>query len=64
MEKVSLSDLVAKRGQASVARALGVKPASVAKAIRTGRNIVVTIAEDGSWTAVETRPFPSQDHAQ
>ena len=35
MENVSLNDLVSKLGQARVARALGVKPASIAKAIRT-----------------------------
>lgn len=64
MEKnVSLVDLVSEIGQATVARALGVKPASIAKAIRTGRNIVVTVAEDGTCEAQETRPFPSQEHA-
>lgn len=60
MEKISLSDLVAKKGQASVARALGVSPASIAKAISAGRNIVVTVQEDGSYTAKESRSFPSQ----
>ncbi|SEI41703.1 Cro protein [Azotobacter beijerinckii] len=60
MEKISLPDLVAKKGQASVARALGVSPASIAKAISAGRNIVVTVQDDGSCEAQETRPFPSQ----
>ncbi|MVV51899.1 Cro/Cl family transcriptional regulator [Pseudomonas sp. PB120] len=62
MEKISLEDLVVRLGQATVARALGVKPASIAKAIRTRRNIVVTVAEDGSFEAQETRPFPSQEY--
>ena len=45
MENVPLDDLVSRLGQARVARALGVKPASIAKAIRTRRNIVVTVNE-------------------
>jgi hypothetical protein len=60
MEDISLGDLVQRMGQARVARALGVKPASIAKAIRTHRNITVTIGEDGSYVAKESRPFPSQ----
>lgn len=60
MEEISLGDLVQRMGQARVARVLGVKPASIAKAIRTHRKITVTIGEDGSYAAKETRPFPSQ----
>lgn len=63
MEEMSLSDLVQRMGQAPVARALGVKPASIAKAIRTHRNITVTIGDDGACAAQETRPFPSQEYA-
>ena len=61
MEVISLSAFVQKIGQARVARALGVKPASIAKAIQVGRNITVQIADDGSCSAHETRPFPCQD---
>ncbi|WP_275430986.1 Cro/CI family transcriptional regulator [Pseudomonas frederiksbergensis] len=60
---MSLSDLVQRMGQAPVARALGVKPASIAKALRTHRNITVTIGDDGSCAARETRPFPSQEYS-
>jgi hypothetical protein len=60
MEKISLPKLVRKMGQAYVARALGVRPASIAKAIKAGRNIIVTVHEDGSYVAEEVRPFPSQ----
>lgn len=63
MEEMSLSDLVQRMGQAPVARALGVKPASIAKALRTHRNITVTISDDGACAALETRPFPCQEHA-
>jgi hypothetical protein len=64
MEEISLGDLVLKMGQASVARALGAKPSSIAKAIRTGRSIIVTVADDGSCVGKETRPFPSQSAMQ
>ncbi|RRV08115.1 Cro/Cl family transcriptional regulator [Pseudomonas sp. v388] len=59
MEQISLRDFVRKVGQARVARALGVKPASIAKALKMGRNIEVTVADDGSCVASEVRPFPS-----
>lgn len=61
VEVLTLSAFVQKIGQARVARALGVKPASIAKALQAGRNIKVEIAEDGSCTALETRPFPCQE---
>jgi hypothetical protein len=64
VEKFSLSDFVLKIGQARVARALGAKPSSIAKAIRTGRAIVVTVADDGSCKGEETRPFPCQKTTQ
>ena len=60
MENVPLDDLVSRLGQARVARALGVKPASIAKAIRTRRNIMVMVNADGSCIAKEIRPFPSK----
>ncbi len=60
MENVSLDGLVSRLGQARVARALGVKPASIAKAIRTRRNIMVMVNDDGSYVAKEIRPFPSR----
>ena len=64
MENVPLDDLVSRLEQARVARALGVKPASIAKAISTRRNIVVTVNDDGSYIAKEIRPFPSKAQGQ
>lgn len=61
MNSIPLPDLVAQKGQAAVAEAFGVSPAAIHKAVRSGRNIVVTINEDGSYTGQETRPFPCQD---
>lgn len=64
MEEISLSEFVKKIGQARVARALGVKPASIAKALKMRRNIQVTVGADGQCIAHEIRPFPSNgpDH--
>jgi DNA-binding transcriptional regulator YdaS (Cro superfamily) len=59
MEEVSLGVLVIRIGQARVARALGVKPASISKAVKVGRNITVTLHGDGTFTAKELRPFPA-----
>lgn len=59
VEKILLCDFVKRVGQATVARALGVKPASIAKALKMRRNIEVTVAADGACFAQEVRPFPS-----
>ena len=59
MNQISLSELAAQIGQAAVAEAFGVTPAAVHKAIRLNRQIVVSVHEDGSYTAQELRPFPS-----
>lgn len=59
MEKISLPELVRRVGQADVARGLGVKPSSIAKAIKADRNIIVTVHENGAFQAEEVRKFPS-----
>lgn len=60
MNQFKLPDLVVHKGQASVAEALGISPAAIHKALRSGRQIIVTIHDDGSYTAQELRPFPSK----
>lgn len=59
MNQIPLSELAAKIGQAAVAEAFGITPAAVHKAIRLRRQIIVSVHEDGSYTAQELRPFPS-----
>ncbi|PWB34650.1 Cro/Cl family transcriptional regulator [Pseudomonas sp. SDI] len=61
MNSIPLPDLVAQKGQAAVAEAFGVSPAAIHKAVRSGRKIVVTIHEDGTYTGEETRAFPCHD---
>lgn len=60
MKKTPLSELVVSRGQAAVAKALRVSAPAIAKALIAERAIYVTEHEDGSLSAEELRPFPSQ----
>lgn len=59
MNQIPFSELVAKIGQAAVADAFGISPAAIHKALRMGRQIFVTVHENGTYTAHELRPFPS-----
>jgi len=60
MKRTELADLVAERGQAAIAKALGVSAPAIAKALTAERTIFVTEHADGTFTAEELRPFPSQ----
>jgi predicted DNA-binding protein (UPF0251 family) len=62
VKKLPLTDYVKDRGQANAAAELGVHQTAISKALRIGRNVVVTQMPDGSVTAEEIRPFPSQRH--
>ncbi|MGX2012148.1 Cro/CI family transcriptional regulator, partial [Enterobacter asburiae] len=46
-------------GQAKAANDFGVIQCAISKAIRAGRNIIVTVNADGSVIGEEVRPFPS-----
>jgi hypothetical protein len=59
MNQIQLPELVAKIGQVAVAEAFGISPAAVHKAIRSGRQIIVSIQADGTYSAYELRPFPA-----
>lgn len=63
MKRTPLSEFAAHHGQAKAAELLGLTQGAVSKAIRVGRDIVVNCADDGTFTAVEQRPFPSQKTA-
>jgi predicted transcriptional regulator len=63
MKKTPLPELVEKIGQAAVAKALGVSSPAISKALRVERDIQVLEHEDGTYTAEEIRPFPSQNTA-
>ena len=60
MKQIPLTELVATKGQAFAAKALGVSPAAISKAIAAERNISVTCNSDGTFEAHELKPFPAQ----
>lgn len=60
MKRIPFKDFVADKGQSEAAAALGVTQGAISKALRLGRSIYVTAHADGTFTAEELRPFPSQ----
>jgi predicted transcriptional regulator len=63
MNKTPLPELVERMGQTAVAKALGVSSPAISKALRNERDIQVIEHDDGTYTAEEIRPFPSQNTA-
>ncbi|SER30071.1 MULTISPECIES: Cro/CI family transcriptional regulator [Rosenbergiella] len=59
MEKLSLSAFVSRNGQEKAAEAFNCGQSAISKAISSGRNITVTIFENGKVIAEELKPFPS-----
>lgn len=53
-------DEFARGRQDAAAKDLGVRQAAISKALRVGRTIFVTRHADGTCSAFEERPFPSQ----
>jgi hypothetical protein len=60
VSSIQLKDFARERGQPEAAMLLGVTQGALSKAIRVGRNIAVIPNPDGSYSAEETRPFPSR----
>ena len=55
-----LDRFVAENGQTEAGRLLGVSAPAISKALAVKRDITVTLNPDGSFTAKESRPFPSR----
>lgn len=60
MHRIPLSEFAEGKGQTQAARLLGLTQGALNKALRVGREIYVIEQRDGSFTAEELRPFPSQ----
>lgn len=58
-QRIKLKDYVLRFGQTKTAQALGVYQSAIFKAISLQRDITVIVHEDGSVSAEELRPFPS-----
>ena len=63
MRRIPLSDFAKEHGHTKAAQMLGCTQGALSRAIRVGRDVVVTCNEDGSLSALEQRPFPSQKTA-
>lgn len=60
MKRIPLSEFSEKHGQTEAAKLLGLTQGALSKALRVGRSVHVLAHDDGSYTAEEHRPFPSQ----
>lgn len=60
MNRVHIKEFANQLGQTEAAILLGMTQGGLSKAIRVGRDVYVTKQEDGTYTAEEVRPFPSQ----
>jgi hypothetical protein len=60
---VPLEEFAIEKGQTAAAQLLGMSQGALSKAIRMKRHIVVERHPDGSFSATEMRPFPSQGKA-
>lgn len=61
MNRVHIKEFANQLGQTEAAILLGMTQGGLSKAIRVGRDVYVTKQEDGTYTAEEVRPFPSQN---
>ncbi|MBG6243353.1 MAG: hypothetical protein EKE20_16825 [Candidatus Symbiopectobacterium sp. Dall1.0] len=62
MTRLTLHQYVALHGQEKTAKALGVYQSAICKALKTARQITVTVYPDGEVKAEEIKPFPNQRH--
>ncbi|UGR44425.1 Cro/CI family transcriptional regulator [Pseudomonas aeruginosa] len=60
MRRITIHDFADEKGQIEAAALLGIRQSSLSKALRVGREIYVIERDDGSYSAEEIKPFPSQ----
>ncbi|OOV95812.1 hypothetical protein MF6394_22620 [Pseudomonas sp. MF6394] len=60
MRRIPLTEFAKEHGHTKAAQMLGCTQGALSKAIRVGRDVFVTVEEDGTLSALEQRPFPSQ----
>lgn len=63
MRQIPLTEFAEKHGHTKAAKLLDMTQGGLSKAIRAGRDVTVTCHDDGSFSAREQRPFPSQKSA-
>ncbi|MGG2143296.1 Cro/CI family transcriptional regulator [Symbiopectobacterium sp. RP] len=62
MNRLTLNQYASLHGQKKAAQALGIRQAAICKALKTGRQITVTVYPNGEVEAEEIKPFPNQRH--
>lgn len=62
MRRIPLNEFATEKGQVQAATVLGMSQGALSKALRVGRSVYVTEHDDGTFTAEEVRPFPSQQN--
>lgn len=60
MRRIPLADFAKEQGHTKAAQLLGCTQGAISKAIRLGREVFVTVLEDGSFSAEEIKSFPTQ----
>ncbi|UZZ12420.1 Cro/CI family transcriptional regulator [Ectopseudomonas mendocina] len=60
MRRIPLNEFATEKGQVQAATVLGMSQGALSKALRVGRSVYVTEHDDGTFSAEEVRPFPSQ----
>ncbi|KQQ60125.1 hypothetical protein ASF84_05285 [Pseudomonas sp. Leaf127] len=63
MRRIPLTEFAKEHGHTKAAQMLGCTQGALSKAIRVARDIFVICNDDGSLSAQELRPFPSQKSA-
>lgn len=63
MRRIPLTEFAKEHGHTKAAQLLGCTQGALSKAIRVGRAVFVILEDDGSLSAEEQRPFPSQKSA-
>ncbi|MNC73134.1 Cro [compost metagenome] len=61
MKKIPLNEYLEKHGtQAALAAALGVNQSAISQMVRSGRNIEISLLDNGRIEANEIRPIPAR----
>lgn len=63
MQSIPLTEFVDSVGQIKAAAALRMSQGGISKALKAAREVYVTQLGDGSYSAHELKPFPSQKSA-
>lgn len=64
MERVPLADFCLAHGQTAAAKKLNITQGALNKALKVGRKVDVIVHDDGTFSAEEVKPFPSQSQGK